>query len=188
MSTKTVSRFATCLIGFVLGLVALTPSANAACGPKLPAGLLPLTDHVTADAHIKAEATGIPDAAPKATDIVGLWLVNITVGGQPFAQSFEAFTTDGFEILNDNGPPQAGNVCLGIWTATGRNIIRINHPSWNFDDQGNVIGTVVIKSQISLDNGSNSYHGTFTAYVYDINNNPAGDPLVGQLTATRITP
>jgi hypothetical protein len=186
MSTKTLSRFVACLISFMLGLVALTPSANAACGPKLPAGLSPLTDHLTENAP---PGFGPPDKpAPNAKDIVGLWLVNITIGGQPFAQSFEAFTSDGFEILNDNSPPQAGNVCLGIWASTATNAIRINHPSWNFDDQGNVIGTVVIKSQISLDNGSNSYHGTFTAVVYDINNKPVGDPLVGELIGTRITP
>ena len=190
MKTKIVSRLLAGVIGVAFGFVVLTPSASAACGPKLPSGLLPMTDHVTAN-----EAASFDDLTPKASpapptsaQIVGLWLVTITVGGQPFGLSFEAFTSDGFEILNDNSPPQAGNVCLGVWTATARNIIRVNHPSWNYDDQGNPIGTIVIKSQISLDNGGNSYHGTFTAEVYDTNNHPVGSSISGELSATRIKP
>jgi hypothetical protein len=74
-----------------------------------------------------------------------------------------------------------------VWAPTGRSSLKVNHPSWNYDNNGNVIGTVVIKSQITLEPGGNSYKGTASIDVYDLNGNKIAPTTFGQLTATRIT-
>lgn len=74
-----------------------------------------------------------------------------------------------------------------VWAATGRNSLKINHPSWNYDNNGNVIGTVIIKSQIVLDPGGNTYKGIVTIDVYDLNGNSIAPTTKGVLTAKRIT-
>jgi hypothetical protein len=167
--------------------IALAPSASAGCGhPVLPGLLTPASAQPrTAEAARSVEAQAAE--APGYQSIVGLWLDTITVGGQPFFQAFEAFTADGLEVLNDNGAPQAGNVCLGVWAATGRSTLKVNHPSWNYDNNGNVIGTVVIKSVVALQAGGNSYTGTMTIDIYDLNGNKVSPTIVGQIAATRIT-
>jgi hypothetical protein len=118
--------------------------------------------------------------------IVGLWLTTVTADGQPVFQAFESFSSDGLEVLNDNGAPQAGNVCLGVWISAGRNI-KVNHPSWNYDSNGNLIGTVVIREQVALDPGGNSFKGTVTVDVYDLNGKQVQPTFTAQLSGKRIT-
>ncbi len=167
--------------------IAAAPSAQAGCGhPRFstPAQSNSVqSDNATPPETIRATET----QSPGYQSIVGLWLDTITIGGQPLYQAFESFTSDGLEILNDNGAPQAGNVCLGVWAPSGRNTLSVNHPSWNYDDNGNVIGTVVIKSQITLEPGGNAYKGTVTINVYDNNGNPVAPATTAQITAKRIT-
>ena len=118
---------------------------------------------------------------------VGLWAVNVTLGGQVIYQAFESFTLDGLEFLNDNGPTLEGNVCFGVWTAPSRNTIKVYHPSWNYDMSGNLIGTVVIRDQITLDASGNSFKGTVVVDTYDLNGNVAAPELQAQLSGKRIT-
>jgi hypothetical protein len=171
--------------GAVAVCITLTPSAHAGCGRPVLPGLLQAETAQAQTAEPRASQPGTPAATYQT--IVGLWLSTVTVDGQPFAQGFEAFTSDGIEILNDNGAPQAGNVCLGVWAPTGRNTLTINHPSWNYDNNGNVIGTVVIKSQIAISSSGNTYQGTVMIDIYDLNGNKVAPTTVGQLTAKRIT-
>jgi hypothetical protein len=164
----------------------LAPSAKAGCGHAvLPGGQPEKVQPWTAEAD-RAALTPAAEAAGYLS-IVGLWLDTLTIGGQPAYQAFETFTIDGTEILNDNGAPQAGNVCLGVWAPTGRSTLKVNHPSWNYDGDGNVIGTVVIKTQITMDPGGNTYKGTVTIDVYDLNGKKTVPTTNAQLTATRIT-
>jgi hypothetical protein len=165
--------------------VAYASHAYAGCGHATVSSnlsvLMPDARAQLRDASPGAEA----DAS--ASGITGLWLVNVTIGGQLAYQAFESFTSDGLETLNDNGAPQAGNVCLGVWIATSHNSLKIYHPSWNYDSNGNVIGTVIIKSQIVLDPGGNTYKGLVTIDVFDLNGNSVAPTTKGQLTARRIT-
>ncbi|MBV8817329.1 MAG: hypothetical protein JO022_03160, partial [Acidobacteriaceae bacterium] len=97
----------------------------------------------------------------------------------------ESFTTDGLEFLNDNGSPLEGNVCLGVWAINGRQV-RVNHPSWNYDANGNLIGTVSIRSLITVDQSGNTFKGTLNVVVYDLNGHTT-DSYSGQLTGQRIS-
>jgi hypothetical protein len=167
--------------GAVAICITLTPSAHACGKPVLP-GLLPAE---TASAErAEDQPSQQPDPAVTYQAIVGLWLSTYTADG---VQAFETFTSDGMEILNDNGAPQAGNVCLGVWAPTGRNTLTVYHPAWNYDNNGNVIGTVVIKSQITIGPDGNTFKGTATLDVYDLNGNKVAPTSVSPVTAKRIT-
>lgn len=122
-----------------------------------------------------------------AVSTVGMWSVNVTISGQTIYQAFESFTIDGLEFLNDNGPTLEGNVCFGVWSSPSRNTVKIYHPSWNYDANGNLNGTVTIKQQITLDPGGNSFKGNVVVNVYDLNGNTQGPALQAQVSGKRIT-
>jgi len=90
------------------------------------------------------------------------------------------------EFLNDNGSPIEGSVCFGIWSPEGRSI-KIHHPAWNYDSSGNLIGTVVIKEQITVDAGGNAYQGTVSVEAFDLSNHSLGIVFQGTVSARRIT-
>jgi hypothetical protein len=177
-------------LGAAAIVIASAPVAKAGCGRVVLPGLLSpeSTEARTAGTGQSVEPRPANDDAAGYQAIVGLWISTVLSGGQPIYQAFESFTSDGLEVLNDNGAPQAGNVCLGVWAPTGKNALKVNHPSWNYDNNGNVIGTVIIKSQITIDPGGNSYKGTVTVDTYDLNGKKVpGGSFSGQLTAKRIT-
>ena len=171
-------------LGYLGFAVLLASHAYAGCGHATVSSNLAVL--MAEDAHTRY-ASPAPEADGSANSIVGLWLSSVTIDGQLIYQAFESFSGDGLEVLNDNGAPQAGNVCLGVWIATGHNSLKVNHPSWNYDNNGNVIGTVIIKSDITLAPGGNSYKGTVTIDVYDLNGNSVAPTTTAQLTAKRIT-
>jgi hypothetical protein len=51
-----------------------------------------------------------------------------------------------------------------------------------------VIGTATIFEVITLDDGGDSFEGTFTVQLRDLSGNPLGPDLAGDLKADRITP
>ena len=76
-----------------------------------------------------------------------------------------------------------------IEAATKTDTIQVNHPSWNYDETGNVIGTVVLKSEIVVLPGGNSYRGTVTIEVFDVNDRSASISIAAYLvSATRDVP
>jgi hypothetical protein len=174
-------------LGAAAIVIASAPGAQGCGHAVLPGLLLPeSTEARTVGANQSVEPRPDDDSAGYQA-IVGLWLSTVLVGGQPVFQGFESFTSDGLEVLNDNGAPQAGNVCLGVWAPTGKNTLKVNHPSWNYDNNGNVIGTVIIKSQITIESGGNSFKGTITEYFCDVNGKNCTSPGTAQLAGTRIT-
>jgi hypothetical protein len=128
--------------------------------------------------------------APKDTQgppsITGLWLITFTSDGQVVDEGFDAWHSDGIEVLNDTPPPASGNVCLGTWTQTAPLSFQLTHPSWTFDDAGNLSGIAVIAEKVALDPGGNSFAGTFTVDVYDLTDNNILH-LDGQISADRVT-
>jgi hypothetical protein len=171
------------------------PSANAGCGKELVSKLsvlLPGDQSPARATEIEktAEAIGtqtVPQTAPQTIPGVGMWAVNVTFGGQVIYQAFESFTGDGLEFLNDNGSTLEGNVCFGVWTAPSRNTIKVYHPAWNYDMGGNLIGTVVIKSQMTIDPSGNTFKGTVVIYTYDLNGKEVAPELPAQISGQRIT-
>lgn len=165
------------------------PGASAGCGKELASKLSILLPDEQASARMAAgpEIARPEDTTFPAVPAVGLWAVNVSLSGQTIYQAFESFTSDGLEFLNDNGSTLEGNVCFGVWTAPSRNTVKCYHPAWNYDMNGNLIGTVIIKEQITLDPGGNSFRGIVVVDTYDLNGHVAAPELQAQISGKRIT-
>jgi hypothetical protein len=119
--------------------------------------------------------------------IVGLWNVTFSSGGQVVDVAYDAWQSDGTEILNDYTNPIEGNVCLGVYEQSGPLTYKLKHPSWSFDANGTLQGTVVIHEIVTLTPDGNSYYGNYKYDIYDT----AGvflEELTGTIKATRIKP
>jgi len=131
----------------------------------------------------------VPQPSNDARSITGLWDLKFIAEGQIVDEGFDQYHSDGTEILNDTPPPSTGNVCLGVWAKTGSRTLKLKHPSWIYDPTNTfVIGTATILEQITLDDGGNSFAGTFTIQLRDLSGNSLGPDLGGELQADRITP
>jgi hypothetical protein len=174
-----------------LGAAALStlfaPGANAGCGKELASKLSVRMPADQAQEQTAAAAEGPKDSPQTGVSIVGMWRSNVSISGQVIFQAFESFTGDGLEFLNDNGSTLEGNVCFGVWNAPSRNTVKVYHPAWNYDMGGNLIGTVVIKAQITIDPSGNTFKGTVVVATYDLNGNVAAPEWRAALTGKRIT-
>ena len=172
-----------------LGAAALStlfaPGANAGCGKALASKLSVRVPQAQVQTATAAEKPN--DTPENAVSIVGMWRADVLIDGQVIFQSFESFTGDGLEFLNDNGSTLEGNVCFGVWTAPSKNTVKVNHLAWNYDMGGNLIGTVVIKTQITIDPTGNAFKGTVVVDTYDLNGNVAAPELKAALRGKRIT-
>ena len=119
--------------------------------------------------------------------IAGLWQITFKSGGQVVDVGFDAWHSDGTEMLNDTPAPATGNVCLGVWSQSGRSNYRLKHPSWTFDNSGNLTGTAVIREAVTLNVAKNQFSGTYTIEFFDTSGNSEGR-FDGTVEATRITP
>jgi len=126
------------------------------------------------------------DPVTGAGSITGLWTITFTSGGQVVDQGFDVWHSDGTELLNDTPPPASGNICVGVWShITGRSY-SLYHPSWTFDNNGNLNGTAIIHEKITLANDSNTFSGTFTVDVFDLTGTSLAH-IDGTVAAQRIT-
>ncbi len=133
--------------------------------------------------HTEA-ATAADAVAPTP---VGLWHTVYLSGGVVVDQGFETYHADGTEMIVDLSPPATDNVCSGAWIQTGPATFTLNHPSWVFDPDGNLIGTAVIRDVITVSRDNNAFTGTETVDVYDTNGNLA-DHFDNTVKGTRIYP
>jgi len=182
------------ITGAILALGAgLAPNANA-CSNKLGAiamrapALLP-SAMTAAPSETPAAPSETPadDPARPGSSVVGLWSVTFYSEGTSVDVAFDAWHSDGTEILNDFTDPIEGNVCLGAWTQTGPQTFKLKHPSWTSDSSGNLTGTAYIFETVTVTSGGNKYAGTYTIKYYDVSGNPTGT-FSGTLAATRVTP
>jgi len=173
--------------GAILALGAgLAPNANA-CSNKL--GAFAMRVPAILPPAIPAAPSDTPADSPArlGSSIVGLWSVTFYSEGATVDVAFDAWHSDGTEILNDFTDPIEGNVCLGAWTQTGPQTFKLKHPSWTFDGNGNLTGTAYILETVTVASGGNQYQGTYTINFYDTSGNPEGS-VSGTLAASRITP
>jgi len=162
--------------------LSMTPRAIANF-PDGAGGLAPQaeTNHATAESP-KGGAEDIPFGG----SIVGLWLTTFTSGGQIVDQGFDVWTSDGTEILNDTPPPATGNVCLGTYIQIGPNTFVLKHPSWTFDNNGNLNGTAIIRETVTVQAGAKMFKGTYTIDFLTLSGANVGH-YTGTVAATRIT-
>ena len=123
------------------------------------------------------------DADPS---IAGLWHSKSFSDGQITDEAFEQWNSDGTEVLNDNPPPQTGNVCLGVFVKSAQSTYKLKHPSWTYDSNGNLNGTAIIRELVIVGRGGNSYSGTYTVNLYDLKGNHIAQ-FGGTVEAERIT-
>lgn len=182
--------------------LAMAGRAQADCGitanqfsviPRLavatmPAGMSAASVAKDTDASAPAATSATEDRRNNNADpsIVGLWKTTFTSGGQVVDEGFDQWSSDGTEVLNDDPPPQTGNVCLGVYVKSALSTYKLKHPSWTFDASGNVNGTAIIRELVSMGRGGNTYSGTYTIDVYDLDGNHLTQ-FGGTIAATRIT-
>src|SRR5579872_2872326 len=134
------------------------PRASAGCGKELASRFTVVVPGANGRSLPILPSAVAEDASPVSpSSIRGLWLTDVVLGGQVILQAYESFTSDGLEFLNDNGSTLEGNVCFGTWTVAPRNTVKVYHPSWNYDMGGNLIGTVIIRSEITVNAGCNTF-------------------------------
>ena len=131
------------------------------------------------------------DSAPPGASIVGLWEMANTPNIGPNAgkvtlRGIESWHSDGTEALNDFHNPAGGNVCLGVWMQTGPRTFKLKHPYWMWDSTGTLIGSGVLRWEVTVDADGNSYTGTFTNDQVDLLGNSVNH-VAGDTKATRIT-
>ena len=120
------------------------------------------------------------------TSIVGLWYVNYTSGGQPLYESFDQWHSDGTELENPNLAPATGPLCVGVWKQIGMRTFRLHHVGWNFDINGNSLGSFTLDETNKVDHRGKTYEGTFDLKFYDVDGSLVAE-VTGTQSATRIT-
>jgi hypothetical protein len=170
-----------------MGMLFAATNAAAACGD--PSGLkagIALKLPFLAQSGGEAEQTLPMKALDNNNSIVGLWYVNYTSGGEPLYQSFDQWHSDGTELENPNLAPATGPLCVGVWKQVGTRTFRLHHVGWNFDINGNSLGSFTLDETNTVSRNGLTYKGTFDLKFYDVDGNLV-DEVTGTQTAARIT-
>lgn len=176
-------------------LAALAVNARADCGiaanrftvlPRLAVASMPEGIALGRDSDASASASQATSHSDADPSIVGLWKTTFTSGGQVVDEGFDQWNSDGTEILNDDPPPQTGNVCLGVFVKSALSTYKLKHPSWTYDANGNLTGTAIIRELVMMGPGGNTYKGTFTIDLFDLDGNHLTQ-FGGTISAERIT-
>ena len=148
-------------------LVGLSAGAFASCGDSLSAMAAAAVATVGQSRPTQQESA--PSAAGTGSpSIVGLWHVQFMIGGATIQEAYQLWNAGGTEIHNPNVDPRGGNVCLGVWkyeAATGTN--NLVHRVWNYDTNGNFLGTIHLSEKVTVGKGGFTYYGSFTSDFYD---------------------
>jgi hypothetical protein len=180
----------------VMGMLFAAAIARAGCGDQASrkggvAARVPFLAHLGGGIEqSNAEAVQDPEYGTDARDnkdsIVGLWHVIYTADGQTLYESFDQWHSDGTELENPNLPPATGPLCVGVWKQVGLRTFRLHHVGWNFDINGNSLGTFTLDESNTVDPHGRTYQGSFDLKFYDVNGNLVQE-VTGTQTATRIT-
>ena len=185
MKLTNMIRFSGALTAFAFCLF-FAGSAKADCSmSRPPRAIVSAPDSTVAGPEATAHARAA-SAAGGGNSIVGLWMTTFLSGGQISDQGFDNWFADGSEILNDDPPPSTGNVCLGTWVKIAPSTYLLKHPSWTFDDAGNVNGLAIIRETVTVATDGMTYKGTYTVELTTLSGNPI-QTFSGTISATRIT-
>jgi len=177
--TRNFAKFA----AYMVLTVGLSASALASCGDSLSA-MAAGSASVHSQSNPIANSTSSGDNAAKS--MVGLWHIQFTVGGQTIQEAYQLWNAGGTEVHNPNVDPRTGNVCLGVWKHAPHGAFKLAHRVWNYDANGNFLGTIHLSETVTVGQGGNTHSGSFTLDFYD----PSGNlvlELPGSVTGERIS-
>ena len=174
------AKFATYMV-LVIGLSA---SAFASCGDSLSEMAAGRAGVV--QSHSAQLGAGSARSQSASSSIVGLWHVLFTVDGQTIQEAYQVWNKGGTEIHNPNIDPRSGSVCLGVWKRGPHGTYILAHRVWNYDSNGNFLGTIQLSETLTVSQDGTSHTGSFASKFYD----PSGAFLMevdGDVTGDRIS-
>jgi hypothetical protein len=178
--TSNCIKFAACMI-LVAGV---SVSALGSCADSLSA--MAVRPTAIAGQHGESEQDSQQYVKhPANSSIVGLWHVEFRVGGQTIQEAYQLWNAGGTEVHNPNVDPRGGTVCLGVWRQAA-GTYTLAHRVWNYDTNGNFLGTIHLSETLTLGNTGNAMKGSFTSRFYD----PTGhfvNKVTGNVTGSRIS-
>src|SRR6267154_4664417 len=163
--TRNFVKFAT-YMALTLGLSA---SALASCGDSLSAMAAGAASIHSQSNPIQSNSTSSGDNSGKS--MVGLWHIQFTVGGQTIQEAYQLWNAGGTEVHNPNVDPRGGSVCLGVWKHGPHGTFKLTHRVWNYDTNGNFMGTIHLSETVTVGPGGNTHSGSFTLDFYDPSGN-----------------
>ena len=165
----------TALSGAALALCAV--SAQAGC--YQPGGKPPLHPVI-----MPSELLSKSQKPANTDSIVGLWHASHYVNGSLLFDSLDQWFGDGNEIEFANIAPATGDLCLGVWTMSGKSV-SLWHTGWTFNSDGSPSGTMVLTETLKVSTGGTTFKGPFDVKFYDVDGNLLQD-LSGKTTAERL--
>jgi len=178
ISLQTVTKLAAC----ALLAIGLSASAVATCGDSL-AGMA--SGKAIVSSPLSKQLAAEAKSNNLFSSIVGLWDVQFVVEGQTIQEAFQNWNFGGTEVHNPNVDPRGGDVCLGTWVPIRGGGFKLAHRVWNYDTNGNFLGTIHLSETVYLSNHGNTQTGSFKMDFYD----PAGNfenEVAGNVTGQRI--
>jgi hypothetical protein len=121
-----------------------------------------------------------------ADNIVGTWHVTYMTEGALFGEALIQWHNDGTEWENINLPILSGNICVGSWKPVDRKHVTRFHIGWLYTN-GVLSGHFTETETDEVASDGNSYHGTNSQKIYDVDNNFVVE-VTGTSSATRISP
>jgi hypothetical protein len=167
----------------IAALAATSLSAHAGCAdPRhVPGSVPPKMPHFV----LQAPAHDAGDRGA-ANSIVGTWVVNYTVEGNPFGTAYIQWHNDGTEWENIDLPIPGGNICMGSWVQVDGKHVSRYHVGWLYTD-GTLSGYFTETETDKVARDGMSYAGTNEQKVYDLDGNLLAD-VTGTSSAVKITP
>jgi hypothetical protein len=169
---------------YIVLVIGLSASAFASCGDVL--SVMAGNAGVAIQSHSAQPDAQVSGATGAHTSIVGLWHVLFTVNGQTIQEAFQLWNAGGTEVHNPNVDPRGGNVCLGVWKHAPHGTYKLAHRVWNYDTNGNFLGTINLSETLTVSSDGKTHSGTFALDFYD----PTGKFLQevdGNVAADRIS-
>lgn len=151
----------------VILMVGLSAGAFASCGDSLSA--MAAAAVAAGGQSRPTQHESVPAAAESGSpSIVGLWHVQFMVGGNTIQEAYQIWNTGGTEVHNPNVDPRGGDVCLGAWKyEASTHTYKLVHRVWNYDTNGNFMGTIHLSESLTVGKGGYTHYGSFTSDFYD---------------------
>ena len=162
-------------------LVAGSTGAGASCFEGLRSGAAAAQHRITVPTpHADLDAQNFGEH-----QIAGLWHTTYTAGGSVLLESFQQWHPDGLEWEFANIPPEAGDVCLGVWSRGPKSVVQLFHTAWTFNADGSVSGTMQLTGKYTVSNHGKAFSGPFTLKFLDTEGNIL-TTIEGDVSSVRI--